>query len=174
MLEAKLERRSLAAPPRAVRAQRTDALAALEAGLAGAVVAVALLQFFAVSIYDESPWRLMRMMAAVVRGPGALEPDDEFDAVVVATGTLVHFALSLLYALALACLISEAPRRHVALIGLAFGTALYFANFHGFAALFPWFAPLRTLDTLVAHMLFGVIVAEGYRAIDHRRARMRA
>jgi len=174
MLEANIERRSLAAPPRVVRAERPDATAALEAGLAGAVIALALLQFFAVAIYDESPWRLMRMMAAVVRGPGALEPDDEFDAVVVASGALLHFALSLLYASALACLVSDAPRRHVALIGLAFGAALYFANFYGFTALFPWFTPHRTIDTLGVHMLFGVIVAEGYRAIDHRRARMRA
>src|SRR5258706_12438389 len=93
MLEAHIERRSLAAPPRAVRAQRTDALAALEAGLAGAVVALALLQFFAVAIYEESPWRLMRMMAAVVSGPGAHMHVAEFFAVVAPTVTQRRFVL---------------------------------------------------------------------------------
>jgi hypothetical protein len=171
MLEAEVQQRTLAARPHAVRGEHPDALAALKAGLIAAAVALALLQVFAIAIYDESPWKLMRMMAALVRGPGALEPDDEFDAVLIAVGMLLHFALSLLYALALACLVSEAPRRHVALIGLACGTALYYANFYGFTALFPWFAPHRTIDTLMVHMLFGVIAAEGYRAFAPGSAR---
>jgi hypothetical protein len=45
---------------------------------------------------------------------------------------------------------------------------LYFTNFYGFTALFPWFAPLRTFDTLVVHALFGVAIAKGYWFFRHR------
>jgi hypothetical protein len=171
MFEINAQRRSLLARPLAPRAHRPSAPAALKAGLVAAAIALILLQVFAIAIYDESPWRLARMMAALVRGPGALEPDDEFDALLVAIGTLLHFALALLYAFALARLVADAPRRHATLIGLAFGAALYFVNLYGFTALFPWFTPLRTIDTLMVHMLFGVTVAEGYWAFHDSSSR---
>ena len=175
MHETNVQRQSLPARPLAARVYRLSAPAALKAGLVAATIALALLQVFAIAIYDESPWRLARMMAALVRGPAVLEPDDEFDAALVAIGTLLHFALALLYALALACLVADAPRRHATLIGLAFGAALYFANLYGFTALFPWLKSLRTIDTLMVHMIFGVTVADGYWAFHRtRRARMRA
>ncbi len=171
MLETNVRQRSLAAQPRPALRHRLSASAALKAGLIAAAIALALLQVFAVTVYDESPWRLARMMAALARGPGALEPADEFDAALVAIGTLLHFGLGLLYALALAGLVADSPRRYATPIGLAFGAALYCANFYGFAALFPWFTPNRTIDTLVVHMLFGVAVAQGYWAFDRSPSR---
>jgi hypothetical protein len=104
------------------------------------------------------------MVAALARGPGALEPDDEFDLAIVAIGLTLFYALSMLYGLALAWILTEAPRRHAGLLGIAFGVALYFANFHGFTAIFPWFAEYRTVDTFVAHALYGLLLARGYCA----------
>lgn len=136
------------------------ALPSIQAGLAAGALALFLLQFAGVMIYDESPWKLLRMVAALARGPAALEPEDEFDAGLVALGALLFFALSVLYALALAALVAEAPGLAPA-IGIAFGLALYVANFHGFTALFPWFVPYRTADTLLVHALFGFAAARG-------------
>jgi hypothetical protein len=164
MPEAHVERRSPAAY--VARTHGPSAPAALKAGFIAGTVALILLQLFAIAIYDESPWQLARMTAALVRGPGALEPNDEYDAALVAIGTLLHFSLALLYALALACVVAEAAPQHALLIGLAFGAALYFVNFYGFTALFPWFAPHRTIDTLLVHMVFGAIIATGYWVFD--------
>ena len=51
----------------------------------------------------------------------------------------------------------------------AFGLALYAGNLHGMTAFFPWFTPLRTLDTIAAHMLFGILAATAYRHLARRR-----
>ena len=48
-------------------------------------------------------------------------------------------------------------------IGIAFGVALYFGNLYGFSHIFPWLTQLRTLDTLAAHVLFGIVAATTYR-----------
>jgi hypothetical protein len=146
----------------AIAGSRPSVPAAVQAGLVAGTTVLVLMQLIAITIYDESAWKLPRMMAALVRGPGVLEPDDEFDAGIVAIGLVLHFALAVLYALALSCLVADTPRRHATLLGLATGIALYFANFHGFTAIFPWFAPHRTIDTFVVHALFGVLVANGY------------
>src|SRR5207244_1932016 len=140
------QRTLAAAEPRGLPRRRIDAFAALVAGAIAGAVALVLLQLTAITVYDEPFWRLPRMVAAMVRGTAALEPDDEFDAALVAIGMLLFVALSLLYALALACLVADTPRRYATVMGIAFGVALYYANFYGFTAIFPWFAPHRTLD----------------------------
>jgi len=144
------------------------ALPAIQAGLFAGAAALLLLQVAGVVVYDESPWKLMRMFAALARGPAALEPEDEFDAALVAMGALLYFSLSVLYSLALSALAAEVPRRLAPALGVAFGLALYVANFHGFTALFPWFVPYRTLDTVLAHGLFGFLAARG---LSHFRRR---
>jgi hypothetical protein len=169
MLEGRLHTRTLRVRTHSF-ARRPQAAAALKAGLLAAIFAFVVLQFIAVVIYDEGAWKLVRMVAALVRGPGVLDADDEFDAPVAAIGITLFLAIALLYALALSVLVADAPRRHAGAIGLAFGIALYFVNFHGFTALFPWFAPLRTVDTMVVHALYGVAIAKGYWLFKRRRA----
>jgi hypothetical protein len=169
MIEANIHpQRTLGARARRLSRRRVQPLAALKAGLLASVAALFLLTFFGVVVYDESPWRLMRMIAAMVRGPAALEPDDEFDAALAAIAMLLFFALAALYSLALSALVSDSPRRYGALIGIAFGVALYHANFFGFTAIFPWFASLRTIDTLVVHAVFGLLIAKSYWFFRHR------
>jgi hypothetical protein len=162
MFHANIQQRTLGAPPQSLPRHRVNVAAAVKAGLLAGAVALFLLQFFSIVVYDESPWKLMRMIAAMVRGPGALEPDDEFDAALVAMATMLFMAIAMLYSVALAAIMSNAPRRHSAPLGIAFGVALYFVNFYGFTALFPWFASHRTIDTLVVHALFGLLIAKTY------------
>jgi hypothetical protein len=150
--------------------RRPQPVAALQAGLVAGAAALFLLQFLGIVIYDESPWKLMRMIAAMARGPGVLEPDDEFNAAIVATGLALFFALSMLYALALSPFAAEWPRRLAPAFGIACGAALYYVNFYGFTAMFPWFASFRTVDTFLVHVVFGLALVRGYRAF-RRRAR---
>ena len=63
---------------------------------------------------------------------------------------------------------SDSPRRYGALVGIAFGVALYHANFFGFTAIFPWFASHRTVDTLLVHAIFGLLIVKSYRLLRRR------
>ena len=90
-----------ALPRRAHAAAGPNVLAALAAGVVAGTVALLLWQWIAMLAYDESPWKLPRMMAALVAGPGVLDDEGSFGAP-VALGFAVHFTLSLLYVLALA------------------------------------------------------------------------
>ena len=69
-----------------------------------------------------------------------LEPDDEFDAALAVIALTLHYALAVLYSLALSRLVADTPRRYSAFIGIAFGIALYH----------------------VLHALFGLITAKAY------------
>ena len=171
MVEAHLPQKTLASGAHSARRhsrRRVAPLAAVKAGLLAGAIAFCLLQFIGIVIYDESPWKLLRMVAAMARGPAALEPDDEFSGPLALAGMTLFFALSLLYALALSFLVAESPRRYSALVGLAFGVSLYCANFHGFTVLFPWFISFRTVDTLLVHALFGIAAAQSYGVFQRR------
>ncbi len=139
------------------------------AGLFAGMLSLILLLSLSTVVYDESPWKVLRMIAAVALGPGVLEPDDEFSFAIIAVAVVVHFALAMIYAFATAMLAKDLPAPAAPWIGLAFGVALYFANLYGFARVFPWFAPLRTFDTLLAHALFGIAAATIYRQFAHDR-----
>ena len=143
---------------------RPSAKSALQASLFAATILLVVMQFIAAVAYDESPWKLLRMVAALARGPGVLEPNDEFDFAVVGIGLTLFYAIATLYGLAVAVVLTDSPRRFASILGIAFGIALYCANFHGFTALFPWFAAYRTIDTVIAHALFGLLLARGYCA----------
>lgn len=154
--------RTLGAAARRFAHARPSAAAALQAAFFAGTFVLLVLEFIGAIAYDESPWKLLRMVAAMARGPAALAPDDEFDLAIVGTGLTLFYALSMLYGLALAFILTDSPRRHAGVIGIAFGLALYCANFYGFTAIFPWFIAHRTIDTLIAHALFGFLLARGY------------
>lgn len=138
--------------------------AAVAAGLAAGAALLAVLILLGVVIYDESPWKFLRMMAATVRGDGAFDADGSFDLAIVTTGLLAHFALSLAFAFALAGLLADFRRWFAPWVGLAFGIALYFMVFHGATQAFGWFAELRTPDTFLAYGVYGLLLARAYRA----------
>jgi len=164
MQQASTYSRTLGFAARGLARARPSAAAALPASIFAATAMLLAMQFIGMVAYDESPWKLLRMVAALARGPGVLQPDDEFEFVAVATGFILFYAIATLYGLALACILTDSPRRHASLIGIAFGLALYAANFHGFTALFPWFAEYRTIDTALAHVVFGLLLARAYSA----------
>jgi hypothetical protein len=140
-----------------------DLSAASFAGLFAGTISLAAMLTLSTALYDESVWKLPRMVAAVVAGRGALQPDDEFSFTLIGLAVVVHFALALLYSLALATFVKDMPEAAAPWLGMAFGVALYFGNLYGFTRLFPWFAELRTLDTLAAHVVFGIVAATAYR-----------
>jgi hypothetical protein len=114
-----------------------------------------------ITVYEEPAFKILAMIAATVHGPAMIERMADFDATLLATAFAVHFSLAFLYTMALACVLRDLPAWSGPWVGIAFGALLYYANLHGFTLAFGWFAELRTADTFVAHLLFGLLLARG-------------
>jgi hypothetical protein len=143
------------------------ACAGIAAGILATVVQIALWSVFA----DALPsilFRDARFAAAIVLGRGVLTPSASFNGPVMLVATLVHFALSIAYGMALSPLISRLRTAPSLLAGAAFGLCLYGINMYGFTAVFPWFEATRDWITLVTHVVFGVAVAGTYKKLQHR------
>lgn len=125
-------------------------------------------------VVGANPWAMPMAIAAINMGvdvlPAAGTPD--FNLGVVVVGFAVHFALSILFGVALAAILYRVNLVLVAaLIGIAFGLALYFINFYAFTnVFFPWFALARGWIAIVAHILFGLTAALIYGGFRRARA----
>jgi hypothetical protein len=125
---------------------------------------------------DEFPgvlYRDARLTAALVMGGRVLPPPATFDAGVMAAATLIHFALSVLYAALLAPVASRLGSVAALPAGAAFGIALYIVNLYGFTELFPWFDQARGWIAVVAHVAFGAAAIFAFRILSVRNARSR-
>ncbi len=112
-----------------------------------------------------------RLTAAIVTGRGVLGSSGGFDPLVMGVATLVHAALSLVYAAVLARLVHGLSRRATLLAGGAFGLVLYGVNLYAFTAIFPWFIPVRGAITLIAHLVFGITAAAVYCVVRRETGR---
>lgn len=147
---------------------RAAVLAGIAAGIVSTVAQVALWLAFTDAL-PEILFRDARLAAAIVMGTGVLAPAPGGDAAaVMAVATLVHFALSIAYGLALGSLVARLRGRAAPAVGAAFGVALFVLNMFGFTAVFPWFTAARDPITLAAHVVFGVSAAGVYRATARR------
>ncbi|MEW6612578.1 MAG: hypothetical protein ACOY5C_11635 [Pseudomonadota bacterium] len=138
--------------------------AGLIAGLVFIVVEMLLLRFAA----GVSPWLPLRIIGALLLGPAVLPPPVSFDTSAFLAAMLVHFGLAVLYGLILAYLIFRLDDGPTLLLGALFGLALYFVNYYGFTALFPWFVLLRSWIVLADHVLFGLTAAWAYKLLARR------
>ena len=139
--------------------------AGIAAGILATAVQIALWSVFT----DALPtlfFRDARFAAAIVMGRGVLPPPASFTWPVMLVATLVHFALSIVYGLALAPVISRLRTAPSLLAGAAFGLCLYGINMYGFSAVFPWFEAARDWITLVTHVVFGAAVAGAYKMLE--------
>jgi hypothetical protein len=114
-----------------------------------------------------SAWAPPRMIAAILLGREVLPPPATFELGVFLVAMMVHFALSIIYAVILAWIIYTFSLGPAIAIGMAFGLALYVINFYGFTAIFPWFAMARNWISIFAHLVFGGVAAWAYKALEH-------
>ena len=143
---------------------RIDPVMVLVAGLGAGVIATVAqlaLWWLAEMPLPETLFRDARLTAALVMGAAVLPPPStpRWDILLVAT--LIHFALSVAYALIPAHLAGRLHTGPALFAGALYGLAIYVVNLYGFTVLFPWFAVTRDWVTLVAHLIFGVALAGG-------------
>jgi CPA1 family monovalent cation:H+ antiporter len=132
------------------------------AGVIAGIVFLALEMTLVSLLQNNSPWAPVRMIAAIGMSSAALPPPAGFAVDVALVAFIIHFTLSLVYAWALTPLIEHRRLISGTLLGALFGLVLYLVNFYLFTALFPWFAEARTSVTIVAHLIFGAVLASSY------------
>ena len=146
---------------------------AVYAGLIGGAIFM-MAEMLMVMMIGQSPFGPPRMIAAMALGSEVLPPPATFDIGIMMTAMLIHFPLSIIYALILGMIIKNMAMPMALLVGGLFGLAIYLVNFYGIASfMFEWFAMARNWVSLIAHVLFGVATAWPYVAlansIDARR-----
>jgi hypothetical protein len=140
-------------------------LAGLAAGVVATVAQLALWRLAGMPLL-ETLFRDARLTAALAMGTAVLPPPStpRWDILLVAT--LIHFSLSIAYALVLAQLASRLRSPPTVFSGALYGLLIYAINLYGFTLLFPWFEVDRDWVTLVAHLVFGIALAGGYRLLS--------
>lgn len=107
-----------------------------------------------------------RLTAALVMGPGVLHPPSTAQWDILLVATLIHFALSVVYALVPAYLYHRLRIGPALFVGLLYGLVIYVVNLYGFTLFFPWFTVARDWITLVAHLAFGVALVGGCQMLS--------
>jgi hypothetical protein len=152
--------------------RKPDWMAGVSAGLIAGMAFLALEMTLVPLLMDGSPWGPPRMIAAIVMGSDVLPPPATFDVGVVVAALAVHFALAVLFGLILAVIVAlfnlDSSASLIFVVGAVFGLIIYFVNFYGMTAFFPWFADARNWLSLTLHAVFGVVVAESYFGLEKR------
>lgn len=152
---------------------RIDPAIALVVGFGAGVIATAVQLLFwwlaGVPVL-ETLLRDARLTAALIMGTGVLPPpstahwDAYWDILLVAT--LIHFALSVGYAVIAVQLTARLHTGSALVVGALYGLLIYAVNLYGLTLLFPWFAVARDWVTLLTHVVFGVTLAGGCRLLS--------
>ncbi|WP_265948216.1 SRPBCC family protein [Dechloromonas sp. A34] len=146
--------------------RRIDLAMAGVVGIAAGVIATVaqlVLWWLANVPVAETLLRDTRLTAALLMGPAVLPPPTTLQWDILLVATLIHFALSIAYAIIPAQLAGRLPIGPLLLIGGLYGLAIYAVNLYGFTLLFPWFVVARDWVTLLTHLVFGVTLFGGCR-----------
>lgn len=132
--------------------------AGLVAGVVSTLAQVLLWLLFS-SDFPGILFRDARLAAALVLGTHVLPPPATFDVAVWIAATIIHFALSIVYAAMLYPYTARVSGYRALLAGTVFGVALYGVNFYGWTQVFPWFVQARGWIAAAAHVAFGLAAA---------------
>lgn len=141
--------------------------AAIWAGIVAGIVFIMLEMVLVATVMGQSLWGPPRMMAAMVMGESVLPPPATFDIGIMMVAMMIHLPLAIIYGLILGWVISNWRLGLGAsiVVGTALGLLIYFVNFYGFTAIWPWFAMARNVISIFAHAMFGLVLGWVYHAI---------
>lgn len=117
-------------------------------------------------------WTPVRLSASITLGNRAVAIAAPLTTDIVFVGLLMHFILSIWYAVVLGLLIRKLKPGMATLAGAVFGVLLYVFHFYGLVAIYPWVANARGWIVVVAHLVFGMSAGWIYSHL-HTRELMR-
>uniref|UniRef100_UPI003F496801 hypothetical protein n=1 Tax=Cupriavidus yeoncheonensis TaxID=1462994 RepID=UPI003F496801 len=150
-----------------------DWRAAAVGGFFGGVV-ILVLGGLALWATGGSPEEALRRISAVMLGRDVLSQPAAIDAGIALSALIVHIALSIVMGLVLATIMApfslDSSVGMASVVGILFGVAMYWFNFHAMTHAFPWFVDARGWLALAFNIVFGLIAAEAYLRIERRGA----
>jgi hypothetical protein len=157
-----------------LEARAPDWPAAAVAGFVAGAILMVLELLWSLMTPGASPWAMSHKIAAIVMGPGALQSSD-FSIGVVAIALVTHYVLGIVFGLVLAAIIApfhfDSSTGMLVLVGAVFGALIYLVDFYGMVRMFRWFSDMRSWETLVAHLVFGIAAALMYWQLERPGAR---
>ena len=86
---------------------------------------------------------------------------------ILVTGVIVHYVLSILFALVIALVVHRWGLAVGIIGGAILGVAIYGINLYTVTLLFPWFFAINSTVILLSHAIFGAVVGGVYEMFDH-------
>jgi uncharacterized membrane protein YagU involved in acid resistance len=154
---------------RGMRAQGIDWSAAVVAGLVGGIVFL-MMEMVLMPLFGFAPsmWAPPRMIGAIGLGQEALPPPATFDLTIVMVAMVIHVMTSILFAVVVAFIIRDMTMGPAIGMGIVAALLLYgFVFYVMTAGPWPWFENGRNWVSILAHIVFGAIVAWWYKARAH-------
>lgn len=135
------------------------------AGLAAGTAHLLVNLLLAPMMVGLSPAVIMRYMASLVLGEGVLTEPPSI--VVVVVGIIVHYVLSILFALLIAIVVHRWGMLVGVLGGALLGLAIYLINYYTMTLFFEWMFAINSPVMAIAHLIFGAVAGGVYEAYDH-------
>jgi len=106
----------------------------------------------------------LRYFAALVLGSKVLT---QTGANILITGIVVHYVLSVVFALVIALVVHRWGMVVGIVGGAILGVAIYGINLYTVTLLFPWFFAINSTVILLCHAIFGAVAGGVYEMFDH-------
>lgn len=158
------------APIIVTQARTTFGRAALLSGLLAGAVYLALQLVITSLIPGDNVWVPTRVIAAILLGEDILQPAGAnvlFDIGVILAAVVLHFTFSVFFASLIGVAVRKVDVGAALMIGGLSGLVIYFINYYGFTALFPWFEMSRNWVSIISHLSFGIVAAWAFVKIYH-------
>lgn len=142
---------------------KTDWSAAVWAGIIAGIVFMMAEMLMVMVFMGQSPWGPPRMISAMLMGQEVLPPPATFDLGIMMTAMMIHFPLAIVQGLIFGWIVHRMGSTSALLIGAVFGLAVYFVDFYLIApVVFPWFTTAQNWVSLVAHLIYGLVLGAAY------------
>lgn len=149
--------------------QVVDWRAAFIAGIVGGTVFLILSLLLIPAAFGGNGWIVIRYLASIVMGESVLPPPATFDATVTVVALLVHYLLSLAFALILAVITHRWGFVVGIVVGAVYGFSLYLINMYTFTFFFEWFFVMNSWVFAFTHVVFGAVSGGIYEALEVER-----
>ncbi len=145
--------------------QTLDWSAAVWAGVIAGVVFLAAAAGVVPLFIGGDPWLVLRLIASLVLGDGALTPDaSNMSILVAAIGA--HLVLSTGGGIAIAYCIHRGGMITGILGGAVLGAAIYALTIYGLTRWFPQLFALASTPFLVTHIVYGMLAGGIYEGLE--------
>ena len=141
-----------------------DGRAVLIAGLGGGTLFLLTILLFTPAVLGVKGNLVLRYFASLVQGSEVITDGNTTSLLV---GVIVHYVLSILFALIIAIVIHRWGLWVGIFGGALLGLAIYAINYYAMTVFFPWFFAVNNVVLMVGHIIYGAVVGGIYETFDH-------